>query len=388
LSFLKKHYEKIVLTFLLVVFVVLLVLQISILLEGKNIDPSDLKLPKKDPDYPRVNFKDQQKYGAIDALAKNDKWDASAPRQEGDKIFTDICQPIDLAKCPFCNHLVPSGDFKAGKCSYCAHVLPPKPDEPDDPNKPKSRLPLATLKKYNITEAQLDEDFSGNGFTNYEKIKAGCGIDLKDPKNHPPFVTKLSVVEIVRKKLNMRIAKIIIKGEDKSQWEVHMQIQEGGKDRTRFPKFGGVVKSDDGEYKVIDIIPEISKEMDQTLKSLVEKNNSKVILQRVGTDDKVIGEIGREMMEAREKIILLYGITNKNFELYVGDTLTLGSEATGEEKYVVADSDPNKMTVTLKRDGAGGQSYVIQQTPAIKSEKPANPGGPMPMPGMPGMPPR
>ncbi len=403
MSFLKKHYEKIIFTFLLVVFVILLVVQISILLEGRNVDPRDLKLPKKDPDYQRVNFKDQQKYGVIETLSVNDKWSQAAPRQEGDKVFTDICAPIDLAKCPYCSHLVPLGDFKAGKCSYCAHALPPPQTGPLPPDGISDDL----LKKYGIVRSDLDLDPMNIGFTNKERIEAKLDyngktdFNLKNPKNRPSYATKLSVVEIVRKKLNMKIAKIINKSEDKAQWEVHIQILEGGKERTRFPKIGGIVKSDDGEYKILDIISQFKTELDPTVKSSVERNYSKVVLQRIGggEDEKIYAESGKDIMESKEKIILFYSITNKNIELYVGDSVTLGNEVTGEEKFTVLDCDPARMTVNLKLDDGKGKVYEIQQSrqpvekpadrPAPFMPPPAAGGAPRPggmPPGM-GMPP-
>lgn len=350
LNFIKKHYEKMILTALLIVFVVLLVLQLSILLEGRNVAKEDFKLTLR-ADYKRVNFKNQ-KYETLASLPESLKWANGAPRTPGDKLFTDLSSPLELARCPYCEHLVPIGDFKARKCSFCAAVLKPVPPRPTDrEDDDKDGIPNADEIKLGLNPKDpkdAEEDLDNDGFSNIEEYL--IGTDMRDPKSHPSYSTKLSVVDVVRKKLNMKISNIMAKGAERSKWMVQIAILDNGKDRTRFVYINNVVKGDDGEFKLVDILPEFRTELDPKLGAEVERNRSKAVLQKTGSDERLVGEIGKDIVESKEKIVLLYGITNKKIELYVGDTITLGDERTGVEKFVVSSCDPAKSTVTLKRD--------------------------------------
>lgn len=376
LNFIKKHYEKMILTALLIVFVALLVIQLSILLEGRNVNKDELKLNLK-TDYKRVNFAKDQKFETFAKLSDSAKWLAVSPRTPGDKVFSDLCAPLELAKCPKCEHLIPTSDFKNLKCSFCGYPLAPVrviPVSADDDD--KDGIPNVEEIKLGLNPKDpkdAEEDLDGDGFSNLEEYLAGT--DIRDPKKHPAYVTKLAVLDIVRKKLNMKVGNIMCKGDDKSKWMVQVSILENGKDRTRFLNLGAnsSVKGDDGEFKLLDIAPEFKTEIDPTLKAPVEKNYSKAIFVKTGLEDKLIGEIGKDIVESKEKIVLFYAINSKKLELYVGDAITLGDERTGVEKYTVASCDPAKMTVVLK-DGAN--TVELQQRKLVEKSAGDKPAGP------------
>ena len=304
------------------------------LLEGISVATDELKVNLK-ADYKRVNYKDP-KFEEFANLSNSLKWGQVSPRVQGDRLFSDLCAPFELARCPYCEHLIPTMDFRDKKCSLCGAVLKTPPAAPID-----------ETKKFPFDPKDADEDADGDGFTNIEEFRAGT--DFKDPKSHPSYTVKLSVIDIVRKKLNIRVKNIIAKG-DKSAWSVQTSVVVDGKDRERFPKVGDLVKGDDGEFKLLDIITDFKTEVDPNLKASVERNYSKAIFQKTGSDEKLVGEIGKDIVESKEKIILLYGITNKKIELYVGDAITLGDERTGIEKLVVVSCDPSKLSVSLKRE--------------------------------------
>lgn len=363
MSFLKKHYEKIILTFLLIVFVAVLVLQIGILLQGKSVTSDDLKIPKKAPDYTRVNPKDV-KYDVTGLLVGSDsQWASGKSRSpEASPIFTDLCVPISLAKCPYCERMVPIGDFppagseKIGHCSYCGANLPARPKpvveihDLDKDGIPDEVEDANGLNKNDPSDAQKDMD--GDGFTNLEEYLNGT--DMKDPKSRPSsYAKKLYVVEIMKRDLNMVLTKVGARGEDRSKWEIHMDVVENGRKRTRFYNIGSVIKSDDGEFKILDILIDSRNEAKPE-----EEGRPKVIIQKIGSEDKLVAEIGRRIAEPREKITLLYGVTNKQITLYQGDSITLGDESSGLEKFIAVSSNPSARTVQLKRED--GQIFEIK----------------------------
>ncbi len=376
LKFIKKHYEKFILTALLVAFVVLLVIQLKILLDSKRIDPDELKL-NLHADYKRVNFNDP-KFIEISSLVDATKWQPGEPRVPGATLFTDFVTPLSLAKCPYCEHLIPLADFKAKKCHLCGATLKPPPeiskpridsdkDGISDEDEAKNGL--------NPNDAKdAEEDLDNDGFTNFEEI-VRYNTNPRDPKSHPSYTEKLFVVDVVRSKLGLKVKRINATG-DKSTWFVQFGVVREGKDRDEFKKVGATFRGDDGEFTLVDIVPEYKSEFDASIKDNVMRNYSKAHVKKKGSSEILLGEIGKDIVESKDKIVLLYAITNKKFDLYLGEEIALGDERTGVEKLVVLSCDPANQTVSVKNTG-NGKTYELQQRRQRVETEPAAqiPGG-------------
>lgn len=329
LNFIKNHYEKIILTLLLLVFVVLLALQLSMLLAGRKISDDELSVKKRNPDHTRLNFKDA-KYNAVMGISAIKNWEPLVPRVQGAPYSTDFVTPFPIARCPWCRHYIPSSDFAARKCSYCQHALVPAPT------------------KIVIDDGDADKD----GFSNSEERNANPPTDTNDPKSHPSFASKLSVDGISHKKLGLRIKSINAKADDKSKWTVQVDITEGGKPRTRFVTFAkDTVKSDDGEYKLLDVMPDYKEELDPSVKRKLEKNYSTAIFQRVGSTDKITAEINKDIVEGKEKVTIYNELTKTSSDHYIGDIITIGDERSGIEKFVLVSCNSQDGSAVVKPEG-------------------------------------
>ena len=131
LSFLKKHYEKLILGVLLLVFIGLLIFLAFLVRETKKIkaasgtstiytdDAKSKKIAEK-PEYvigDSLKFSLWNKKGMDIAGSKNDgKKTASAEnKKEADNeanYFEDFVMPIPLTICPECRKAIPEADFK------------------------------------------------------------------------------------------------------------------------------------------------------------------------------------------------------------------------------------------------------------------------------------
>ena len=102
MSFLRKHYEKVILAALLLIFVLLLGFQILIILRAKDVDIDSVvgvKPPR--PDYKKIQ-PDDPAYN-LDAVFGDKKalW-AVRENKEGE---SDVCEAPPLVRCPFGPHL-------------------------------------------------------------------------------------------------------------------------------------------------------------------------------------------------------------------------------------------------------------------------------------------
>ena len=121
----KKHYEKIIFIFLLLLFVILFGAQTGSVLSAEKETPEErLRLSHVRDDYKPINF-DDKKYKANLMFADVSK--RIDPLQESVKKSNwniDILVPPVLAKCPQEAHFIPITDFPAKegernkKCSF------------------------------------------------------------------------------------------------------------------------------------------------------------------------------------------------------------------------------------------------------------------------------
>ena len=124
---LKKHYEKVILAVLLLIFLLLLGFQIMVILRAKDIEIDTVlgvKPPK--PGYPRqVDFSKPEFTEKAIFDSEKSHW-ISDPSKAGKN---DVCQAFPIIRCPFGPHLIPVTDYppnnskNPGKCSYCGNEI-------------------------------------------------------------------------------------------------------------------------------------------------------------------------------------------------------------------------------------------------------------------------
>jgi hypothetical protein len=175
----KKHYEKFIFIFLLLVSLILFGLQVD-----SVANPSEESLLRTYPDpvanYQKIDFQDdkysaektfQNKSGIV--LKKN-----SVPASEKGTVEKKVYEGIDLmvppalAKCPNNRHLIPVTDFPTDKkevgkrkCSSC--------------NAPLNHIPPETLKLVDNSQSLKDSD--NDGIPDDEEKKVG--LNPQDPND-------------------------------------------------------------------------------------------------------------------------------------------------------------------------------------------------------------
>lgn len=379
LLFLKKHYEKILLGTLLIIFIVLLIFQFLLWQQGQKIKIDGiLEFTPPPPNYTSIDFEAQDSpFNVLANLAETPQWLKSEKRLASSVMYTDFMLPYPMAFCPYCRKMIPAVDFppvnsdREGHCSLCRHVLKAPlrnklnivVDTDEDGIPDKEELALGMNPK-DPTDAAAD--FDDDGFTNYEEFIAGTKI--RDAKSRPPYHQKISVVNVSKTVLPITIKLIDFKGkDDKNLADVQIGIRDRrGREKSHYLKLGKAFNCTAGTFTVVDIIRQTETVTIRGTNTQAERDNSYVILQKRGSKDRIEAHLKSRVTEPREKIVLRFGSLKRNQEkeFYAGDSFELGTQMTGTEKYTIAASDAQKKTVDLKFE-QDGKTYTISRQPQI-----------------------
>ncbi len=347
MNIIKKHYEKILLAVLLVVFVILLVYLLQITRDANNIGEDDLKIKAPVADYEPVNFREERFY--LDKVfAPKIAWVASETRVGGRDPemveVSDLMVPVRAAKCPSCERFIPLFRFTVnGVCPTCGVALsmPAKSfsDDADFGSRPSDLdgdgLPNILEDQYdflssqNPNDARSDKD--NDGFSNlYEYM---CGTKLDDGKDHPPL-TDLLYIE------NARPPQFGGTLEEADAATGKAKILLAGAKRPRDISKGNSFSADKRSYTLLDVV-------DSNTIRLKLNNNDREFLVKKGNPADLPVEI----------ITIMNLGTNRTFEVGVGANVDVGNSVTGKERWKVVALDMVKGTATL--DDGDGKTYVI-----------------------------
>ena len=227
MSFLKSHYEKIILTILLIVFVGSLVYLIAQILSSRTITPEMLKLPKKNPDYKKIDFEGQA-YNILKNMASQQQWIVSTARNPEDKFWTDFMVPFRSSRSPYGKKfIVPFYYFekKSGinKDPFTGQPLPEPeaaPEQPKDNDQDKDGILDDDEKELGLNPNDPNDalaDMDNDGFSNLEEYKNNK-LFVNDVSQHPPLVKRLYVVNIVKSKIPIKLKKVRAVGQNKKDW--------------------------------------------------------------------------------------------------------------------------------------------------------------------------
>ena len=352
MSFLYKHYEKIVLAFFLLVFVAALVYLIIVFRQSKTTTEEDLRIKPEGQDYVSIFDengveikKDGQKdkFAALANLANEEEWVASKQRNPESIATTDLLIPFKAARCEKCHKLIPCVAFEKKECPLChkdpGHIVKAKPVAFDNDN---DGLPDTLEQKLGLNikdPSDAASDLDNDGFPNLMEYHEGTA--LNDPKSHPPIAYKLKLLGLVRKKLPLILVDVKERGKDKKDWIVEVKIpNRRGKWGTEFKKIGETMKLDpQGRYMytIIDGVHKMAEKFDKKLNRPVPVPASEItIVNAMDKRDKpIVVTVGKPVYENKIKLGLQDTVTGKKYILKNGAKFVAGDANTGTEEYTV-----------------------------------------------------
>ena len=139
MDFIKRHYEKLLLLFMLVLFIGIMIYVMQVAQRARSISDADLKLPDLKADYqpqPASGNKDRVRL-LVEGSEGQCNWipsvqrDAFASDLRGlppnrppvEGTFSDLVVAVPIATCPHCQKLVPRYYFNDRRCPACAGEL-------------------------------------------------------------------------------------------------------------------------------------------------------------------------------------------------------------------------------------------------------------------------
>ena len=333
MDFLKKHYEKLVLAFFLLAFVVLLVYLIDLSKSTHTITRQDLQIPTREPNYRKKVFS-HKKYQIDYIFTQNCTWTKSVARSDKDKIYTDLMIPFECARCPFGHKVIPRYYFfgpidHPRSCPICGKALP-RPMTITKKTGPISEMDRDNDGIPNIDEIKLgldpnnpDDafyDMDSDGFPNiyeYQKKKS-----IKKSRSHPPLYERLHLVEFRETLLPFQLKLVNTNGKkDPKDWDIQINETIKGKTKTRFKYLDSRMTLDNTAYKITKI--EAKHEKERRSGTIIKKDKSKIFLKSTNGKYGIIMQVGKPVYSPKPKAIIEDLATGQEYHVGAGDTIAM-----------------------------------------------------------------
>ncbi len=381
MNFLKRHYEKLILAVMLVIFLFSLFYQVDIITGENKITAQDLKLPPMHADFENTNFNDP-KFNDKNIFLTKTAWIKTVPKDPKIKVHTDLLNNFKASRCPHCKKIVPQYFFYnlPHKCPICGDSLP-EPDNKtttvivinNDGDSDNDGIPDNVENRWgtNPKVADSESDKDGDGFANIYEYKNKT--DGSKARNHPPLCQRLYLQEIRRSPLDIKLKKITTYGEkDKSNWDVQINTQNGRK--SRFIVLGDTVRIGSKDYKLIDIVPKTIKERRRNV--MVKVDVSEIVLKSVKGNDTITAIRNKDVFSSKPQAALIDELDGREYLVEEGAKMTIGDASTGKESYMVVSVDPGKERVTMRDIKRKKSCFVGKELKIPRIRKvDANPGG-------------
>jgi len=368
LQFLKRHYEKIILAVLLLLFIISLVYLIQIINSTNAVTRAELNIPTRAPDYVETDF-NSEAFANKTVFMKDAKWKASEAREPDDKIFTDLMVPFECARCPYpnCGRIVPLYYFNNDphKCPICDGVLQ-KPDnkktagpvtKPKEGDEDGDTIPDIAEDKLGLNSRDPEDglqDMDNDGFGNAFEYKfflplPGLGQAyaekaINNPKIHPPMFMRLQLKDMRKTLLDVTLKKVVPAGTKGDEFDVQLNIDNGAK--TRFVSLNDKVPLDKKIYEIVKIIPKFTKLQQGNL--ITDKDESTIILNSIDGKYTIEMKCGEPVYSPNPKAIMDDLGIDEELTLDENDVFSMGTEKTGITRYKVAKIDLVKEAVDVK----------------------------------------
>ena len=385
MSFLTKHYEKLILSVFLLIFVLALLYLVVVLNRARETSIEELMPRPKGKDYVRIFDKagkevvpkdGKSQFDVMAKLKKQKLWGKSVKRSSKALVSSDLLVPFEAARCPGCGKMIPSVCFGNGKhCPLCGCSLTPvKHSELGGQDSDSDGLPDAYEAKYKLNAqdpSDASRDLDNDGFSTLYEYKAKT--DPSKSAAHPPLADLLAVRAITRRKLPLKFKHITTyEKPDKSQWMVQVEIPGRRGWRTYFKKVGDTLKLGKGGrdiYKIVDANYKMA-----TNNSGLEVDASSITIQNMvdAKDKPIVVAVGKMAYENKVWVKFLNTATGKTITVRNGGTFLLGNDKTGKERYTVTGVDTAHKSVKIT--SSKGVSFTIKT--ASKTQRTRKVAGP------------
>ncbi len=340
MDFIKKHYEKLILLLLLVIFIASMFHVLNIIKQTGEITDDHLQIPTRDPDY-KIHAVDDPIFNVTEQMKKTvPNWVNPGARVAANADhYSDLVQVFEISRCPFCEKLIPRSYMEQEKvCPLCKNEK--GGGEPF--KKPRgivgfTPIPAAVLQAHQLDPNDPDAqyyDIDGDGFSNVYEYQ--LKIDFADPRKHPPLWHRLQVVNVGKMDLPIRLTSVnTLDNDDPKMWE--LQIHNGTFNDLYM--IGSELEIEGVRFRI------------ESAESKKDggKDMSVVHLKATDGDQKISMQAGVPIKSMHDKAILKDS-ANPNWKgvLSVGDQFTIGNYQTGTESYRVKSFDTKEKTVLLE----------------------------------------
>lgn len=385
MNFLKKHYEKVVLLALFIIFALLLVHLYSIIQSTGEVKESDLQIPTRDPDYVVTKMTDK-KFDLPKIFNEKNTWQKVGSRSVvPNKDFSDVMTVFKIVRCGHCKYLIPRRIMEEQlKCPHCRkELLKPKAEEAgaqlaarldsDEDGIPNVFELENKLNPYDANDALFDLD--DDGFSNLYEFQKGTKLD--DAKNHPELCDGLYLVDIERQPLKAKLLGVtIIEGRDKQMWSIQMETEEQVVLRRKRPlekhylAIGNRIRLDTGIYTVSDI--KVEKVTRVNEKKEKEEVNSGYIILKDRKNREITMKVGEVAYDPDDKAIFKDVWTGKSYVAKVGTRFRMGNATVGYTRYLIKSirkrNNIANSYVVLASAVKGAKDITIKSTPIMPKD--------------------
>ncbi len=359
MKFLKEHYEKVVLTIFLVVFVGALLWLLNVLKQEKQLKDAFTKILIQKANYKQTDFS-KAKYNVLESLDSEIVWNSSEARNNtGFNEYSDLMIPFEIAFSPYVEKLIPKSSFgtdeRSGICPFSGKVLQESkiklvmdedkdgiPDDVEIKNGLNPKDPSDAVK-------DLDED----GFTNLDEYQT-YATEMNNPKSRPSYVNNINLLSVEKIELPIIFKMVSKAGEDKSEWMIQVVVEQWNEFNKEFENkepwltVGQKFKVRDIDYKVVDIKNEIKEVFNNELNVTLTEETFLLVIQQIGNEDLIDIQINEVVYDPKIKIELEDHFTKNKYQVVKNDIISVGNDNVGFDKFII-----DKVITTTK-----GEQYV------------------------------
>lgn len=397
MDFIKRHYEKLILLFMLVLFIGIMFYVMQVAQRARSISDADLKLPDLKADYtpqPSSGNKDRVRLlvegsegqcnwipsGQRDAFA-SDLHGLPPNRPPVEGTFSDLVAAFPIATCPHCQKLVPRYYFNDRRCPACGGELKTPPQRPkerrfviSENDQDGDGLPNDYERTNGFDPKDPGDglaDADGDGFSNLYEYENKT--NPKDPRSRSPLWYRLRYISMESVDLPIRFMAVnTVDSKDKKMWNIQfnrIKVDRRGRPvidrRTNQPReetvnqqLGDTIDIEELKYKITDVEYKAVKKGGTT----EQKDLSWVRLVQVLPPDAgkkkpdVLVMYAGKVVKSNDKRLIVEDVKEEHnrprFTLRLGAPISIGDRRTGVENYRLVSVDEAGKTARFDRVGA------------------------------------